>query len=310
MVPPPSAPAIRSLNLLIFSYGAATLTGQVLILREILVLAQGQELKLALGLWCWLFWTGLGSLAGGWLAARRPPGPPALSALLALLAWLLPATVLLARSLPTLAPQVMAQALPPVSGLVLFLGLLAPFCLVSGAFFPFAATTLSAYEPLGATGRVYALESLGAALGVGLLYFFLVGQFPALTLGLGAGLVLTLIAWASAPPSGVAPRLALGASLLALVASLLFSPALEEFSRRVQWPRRQVAAALDSPYAMLTATRESDQVSFFANRVWHFTHPDPFSAEMAVHLGLLQHVRPGKVLLLGGGAAGLIPEAL
>jgi spermidine synthase len=41
------------------------MVAQVLILRELLVLAQGQELKLALGLWCWLLWVGLGSLAGG-----------------------------------------------------------------------------------------------------------------------------------------------------------------------------------------------------------------------------------------------------
>ncbi len=310
MVPPASVPATRSLNFLILAYGGATLTGQVLILREILVLAQGQELKLAVGLWCWLFWTGLGSLLGGWLAARRSPGPATLATILALLAWLLPGTLLLARALPTLAPQVMGQSLPPVSALLLFLGLLAPFCLVSGGFFPCAATALGAYEAQGATGRVYALESLGAALGVCLLHFFLVGQFPALTLGLGTGFLVTAIAFALAPPPGWAGRLPLGLSLLALAASLIFSPALEHFSRQVQWPRRQVAAALDSPYAMLTATMESDQVSFFANRVWHFTHPDPFSAEMAVHLGLLQHLRPEKVLLLGGGAAGLIPEAL
>ena len=55
-------------------YGAGSMVSQVLILREFLVLAQGQELKLALGLWCWLLWTGLGSLLGGRLAARQSPG--------------------------------------------------------------------------------------------------------------------------------------------------------------------------------------------------------------------------------------------
>jgi spermidine synthase len=309
MVPPSSLPR-RGLIFLVLAYGAATLAGQVLILREILVLAQGQELKLALGLWCWLFWTGLGSLLGGWLAARRSPGPSALAGLLALLACLLPGTLLLARALPTLAPQVIGQSLPPVSALVLFLALLAPFCLVSGCFFPFATTVRRILEPLGATGRIYALEALGAALGVCLLQLFLVGQFPALTLGLGAGFCLTLIAWASAPPRGLAGRLALGGTVLFLGASLIFSPALEHFSREVQWPGRQVAASLDSPYAFLSATREADQISFFANRVWNFTYPDPYSAEMAVHLGLLEHPHPQKVLLLGGGAAGLIPEAL
>jgi spermidine synthase len=310
MVPPSAATSARSLSLLILAYGAVTLAGQVLILREILVLAQGQELKLALGLWCWLLWTGGGSLMGGWLAARYSSGFATLASLLTLLAWLLPGTLLVARALPTLAPQVVGQSLPPISALVLFTALLAPFCLVSGCFFPFAAAARRFLEPLGATGGVYALEALGAALGVCLLHFFLVGQAPVLALALGAGFCLILAAWVLAPPSGWAARLALGGSLLALGASLVFSPYLEHFSRKLQWPGRQVAAAVDSPYALLTATREAEQVSFFVNRLWHFTHPDPYSAEMAVHLGLLQHPRPRKILLLGGGAAGLIPEAL
>jgi spermidine synthase len=310
MVPPSPAPHTRALSPLVLAYGAATLAAQVLILREILVLAQGQELKLALGLWCWLLWTGLGSLLGGWLAVRYSPGPGTLAGLLALLAWLLPGTLLLARSLPTLAPQALSQSLPPLSALILFLAILGPFCLVSGCFFPFATTARRTLEPLGAIGRVYALEALGAALGVCLLHFFLVGQFPALTLGIGVGFCLTLVVWALAPPSGWATRLVLGGSLLALGAFLVFSPALEHFSRQVQWPGRQVIASLDSPYAFLSATREAEQQSFFANRVWHFTYPDPYSAEMAVQLGLLQHPRPEKVLLLGGGGAGLIPEAL
>ena len=54
-----------SLRSLVLVYGAGTMISQVLILRELMVLAQGQELKLALGLWCWLLWAGLGSLAGG-----------------------------------------------------------------------------------------------------------------------------------------------------------------------------------------------------------------------------------------------------
>jgi spermidine synthase len=305
-----SASPARSLNLLVLAYGAATLAAQVLILREILVLAQGQELKLALGLWCWLLWTGLGSLLGGRLAARRSSGAPTLATLLAGLAWLLPGTLLLARALPTLAPQLVGQSLPPLSALILFTGLLAPFCLVSGCFFPFATTARRFLEPLGAAGGVYALEALGAALGVCLLYFFLVGQVPALALGLGAGFILTLAAWALAPPARPAARLALGISLLALGVSLVFSPQLERFSRQLQWPGQKVVAAVDSPYALLTATREAEQTSFFVNRVWHFTYPDPYSAEMAVHLGLLEHPRPQKILLLGGGAAGLIPEAL
>ncbi len=68
-------------------------------------------------------------------------------------------------------------------------------------------------------------------------------------------------------------------------------------------------ATADSPYALLSASREDGQVSFFANNLWQFTYPDPLTAEYQVQLGLLSHPHPRRVLLLGGGA-GLVPEIL
>lgn len=305
---PQSLARPSSLSLLVLVYGAGVLAGQVLILREILVLAQGQELKLALGLWSWLVWTGLGSLLGGWLAGRRALGAGTLAILLTLLAWLLPGTLWGARGLPSLAPGVLDLSLPPFTALLVFLLLLAPFCAVSGAFFPLAASAQRQLDPEGATGRTYALEALGAALGVGLLQMLLVGQIPALTLGWGTGFLLAAGAWLFGRGRGFTSRLFTSVTLAAMGLGLVFSPVLEKFSRKWQWPGREVLAAQDSPYALLTATREAEQVSFFVNRVWHFTHPDPYSAEMAVHLGLLQHPRPQRVLLLGGDPAGLIFE--
>ena len=295
---------------LILTYGAATLVSQVLILRELLVLAQGQELKLALGLWCWLLWTGLGSLLGGRLAARHPPAPSRLGGLLFLLAWLLPATILAIKALPSLGLLPWGQSLPPGTALLLFLALLAPFGLVSGLFFPWACRVWAAAWPQEAIGRVYALEALGAALGVCLLQLFLLGRYPTLTLSLGCGLFLALGSWCLARPRTWALRLAAAAGILGMAAALFFNLPLEQRSLAWQWPGREVLADVDSPYARLTATREAEQVSFFFNNLWEFTHPDPLTAEHQVQLGLLEHPRPRRVLLLGGGAPGLIPEIL
>lgn len=289
---------------LVLAYGAGTLAGQVLILREMLVLCQGQELKLALGLWCWLLWTGLGSLGGGRLAGRFSPGPDSLGLLLFLLGGLLPATVLGTRLLPALLGLPAGQSLGPGAALLLFFVLLAPFCLISGSFFPFAGAVQSAAEPRGALGRVYATEALGAALGIGLLQILLLGRHANLTLSLGAGLLLVSLAVL------LTRRLVLLAGVLLLGLALYLAPQLDLKSRQWQFPGRQVAATVDSPYALLTATQEKEQLSFFANHVWYFSHPDPYSAEYAVHLALLQHPHPQRVLLLGGGVAGLVPEIL
>jgi spermidine synthase len=278
---------------------------QVLILRELLILAQGQELRLALGLWCWLLWTGLGALLGGRLSPAAVSRDH-LAIVLGLLGLFLPATVLAAAILPGAVHPAAGHSLPLQTTLLLFLALLAPFGLTSGYFFPCACKALPEFAAAGAVGRVYWWETLGAALGVLLLQLLLLGRFAGLYMSLGAGLTLTLAAGILAGSR----RLALVAATLFLIAGCLLAPRLEHWQRDWQWPGRQVLAAVDSPYARLAATREAGQVSFFANKLWWFTDPDPLTAEHEVQIALLSHPEPRRVLLLGGGVAGLGAEIL
>ncbi|MHB9074344.1 MAG: spermidine synthase [Desulfobaccales bacterium] len=379
----------KRLHALVLLYGAGTMVAQVLILRELLVLAQGQELKLALGLWCWLLWVGLGSLAGGRFTPAGA-GPRRLGGLLALLGLLLPVTLLAGRALPTLANLPLGQSLPLSTTFLLFFILLAPFGLVSGYFFPSAVQVLSdTFAPLhgstglppgqrrlnlhepqafhpkgmknpprppffkggkfkspfgkggfrgiwfftvkpaatqngslkvnrhdpdknppGATGHVYYLETLGAALGVALLQLLFIGRFANLSLGLAVGFLLALAPWLLAQPRSITARTAMTVNLLVLAAALVLAPRLELASRAWLWPGRQVIATVDSPYALLSAQREAEQISFFANNLWQFTYPDPLTAEHQVQVALLEHPNPRRVLLLGGGVAGLGAEIL
>lgn len=320
MPTPPQAdpPAVASptdcsqgaLTSLVLTYGGLTLAAQVLILREVLVLAQGQELKLGLALWCWLLWTGLGSLAGGRLLARSAVGRSRLGGLLICLALLFLAILVFLRALPVLGLVQTGQALSPGRAAALFVILLAPFCFLSGAFFPLACQALRGRFGAGAGGRVYALEALGAAVGVALLQVLLWGRVPSLALGLGAALLVLFAALLWAPSPTLAVRLPGGLAAAGLTAGLLFSQQLDLMTRGWQFPGRRLLAAVDSPYALLTASREAEQVSFQANGVWHFTWPDPYSAEQAVQVALLAHPEPRRVLLLGGGVAGLVPEIL
>ncbi len=301
----------RCIKLLVVVYGGGVLAGQVIILREVLVLCQGQELKLALGLWCWLMCTGIGSLVGGRMTRGRVPGISHMGGLLALLGVILPATVITARLLPFLAWLPPGQSLPVQTAIVLFLILLAPFGLVSGVFFPLACQTLRATSPLaGSAGRIYTLETLGSGLGVCLVQILLAGRYDSLAVGMGAGAVLIISAWLLSLPHS---RLGHGGYVVSLTvllaAGILFSALDKQCGRTARWPR-QMLASVDSPYARLSASREGEQVSFFANNVWQFTVPDPYHAEHGVHLGLAQHPQPHEVLLLGGGVGGLAREIL
>ncbi len=312
--PPPAPPTEaadpkQGLPGLVLVFGALTLTAQVILLREILVLSQGQELKLGLALWCWLLGTGLGSLAGGGWFHGRTVDQGTLRGALVLLALLFLAALLTLRALPTLGWVKPGQALGPGQAALLFLTVLAPFGVVSGGFFPLACQALKSRGAAGAGGRVYALEALGAALGVAVLQVLLWGRLPALALGLGAALLTMAAALLLAPPAARLGRLAGGAAA-ALLGALLLCPQLDHLTRSWQFPGRRLLAAVDSPSALLTAFQETEQVSFAASGVWHFTWPDPMVAEQAAQVALLSHPQPRQVLLLGGGVAGLAAEVL
>jgi spermidine synthase len=287
-----------------------TLTAQVLILREILVVALGQELKLGLALWGWLWWTGMGSLAGGWLWGRGAAGCRGLAGLLLCLAMLLPATMMVIRALPLLGLLAVGESPGPARVALLFLTILVPFGLLSGAFFPLACQLFRASLAAGAGGQVYALEALGATAGVVVVHLLLGGRVSSLALGSGAALAAAASVWVLTAPNPPGGRLPTGLMAATLAALLGFSGPLDLLTRNWQYPGRLLVAAADSPYALLTVSREAEQVSFAANGVWHFTWPDPFSAEQAVQVALLAHPHPQRVLLLGGGAAGLIVEIL
>jgi len=298
---------------IVVAYGALTLAAQVILLREFLILARGNELQLGVGLWAWLFWAGWGSLGGGRWGGDRGAG--ALGWLLLALGWCLPLTLLAGRAAPLVLRIPLGQDLPVMLTAGLGFALMAPFAFLSGWFFPLAARALETVAGAGAGGRAYALETLGAALGGAGVQLLLVRGMGSLSLVLGLGCLaaVTTLLGTRGPRAPVPSRglpWAAGVSLGLGVALLTLSPYLDGLSRQWQTPGGRLLAVTETPSQVLSATREIDQVSVFSNNLWYFSFPDPLSAQEQVHYALLQHPGPRRVLLLGGGAAGLAAEVL
>ena len=297
--------------ILLLGYGALSLSAQVIILREFLALAQGNELFLGLGLWAWLIWTGLGSLVGGRLTANYRLRQSSLLVLLIWQALSLPVTVLLTRALPTLLGWPAGVAPTPVTLGFWYITLSGPFCFLSGLFFPLTCSWLETKgEAAGLVGRAYGLDALGMALGGILLQVLLLGRLDSLWLALLIGLLISgLMIWFLLVPSGHS-WLPLPILLLIIGGILAGCYWLPEASRHWQWPQRTLLTVQETPYSVWAVTREAEQLSLAANGLWYFSYPDPQTAEEQVHYALLQHPRPERVLLLGPGVAGLAAEIL
>jgi spermidine synthase len=303
--------------LTITAAGFAATIAQVLLLRELLVLFYGNEMSTALALAGWLLWTALGSALAARASSPIPSTEGTLGVLLALLGAALPVLVLVLRGARPVF-GIPSGELATIGKMVLVsLSVPALVCPLAGALFglcwayrrPDNADALST-RPLS----IYLGEALGAGLG-GIAFFFVLVR---LTTALETAIVVALLllgvsGWllgpraraSSARPARLFWSLAAGAVL----AVALMGGRLEELSRRWQWGEH-LADAHDTPFHNVAVLQQPDQVTVFTNGLWLFTWPDPATAEPAVHIPLLQHPRPERLLLLGGGLAGHLEEAL
>lgn len=309
----------RTPLVLVVSAGLAATVGQVVLVRELLVLFAGFEPALGAVFASWLFWTALGSSLAGRLNSGPGLGARSLPWLATLLALLLPASLLLVRAGRVLWS--IPQGEFPTLQAILSLSLLtpAPFCLASGFFFVCAwaavrqeAVSDSTARPLAPLG-VFLGEAMGSALGGVLLSFVLLPLLPVLAGALAvSGLVLAATALPVFGPKGV-PRPGLkafwGLAAAAIVWAMAGQGALDRASHAWQWGRDLVAVA-DTPYQNLALTEREGQYTLFAGGAFAFSAPDREADEQAVHLAFLQHPGPRTALLVGGDVFGAAAEAL
>jgi spermidine synthase len=314
--PPPNDPSFA----VITAAGFAATVAQVLLLRELLVLFHGNEMSAGLALAGWLLWTAGGSAVAARLTGRAAPRARTLAALLSLQAATLPALVLVVRGARQLF-GIPAGELPSIGAMVV-IPLIVPalFCPIAGALFGLCwafrrADVVAGIDPARTRPlKVYLGEALGAGCGGIAFYFVLLRFASALQAAVVVALLLLVLAgWVLRPrrPADLA-RPATVAWFVVTVAVLILAALpgrLEEMSRRWQWGER-LAAARDSPFHNIAVLHHTDQVTVFTNGLWLFTLPDPATTELAVDVALLQHPEPRRLLLLGGGLAGHVEEAL
>ena len=296
--------------------GCASSVGQILVLRELLVLFQGNELSMGIVFSFWLLWTAVGTCLPGARRQRLNATPALLATGLAALAVLLPATLLFIRGARLLWGIPPGELLGFLLTIAVACSATALFCLGSGAVFSIVWTFQTTAADHGGPRpiAVYGGEAIGAALGGMVFYFLLLSQMTALTSALVVSSALMLGALVLRRPghgttslcSAVVPILI---TIMVLTAAFACSSHIDKLSRRWEWGK-DVVAVLDTPYHNLALLNKEDQFSLFANGLWVSSYPDPQTAEFAVHVALLEHPSPRTVLLISGGAAGILSEIL
>ncbi len=289
------------------------MAGQIVLMRELLVIFYGNELSFGITLAGWLFWVGFGSLGiARWLVGRIREKLTVFALSEAGLIFILPLTLTASRYIGTALGFPAGEIIGVLPMSVSVFVLLAPVCVLSGFLFTLGCEIYEGgREKAARIGYVYIFEAIGASVGGLLVSLVLIRHLSSLYIMLLIGLLNLAAAFLLLRGK----RMALIPAVLFLAASVLFAipggiDHLDSSSLKEQWRTYRLLASKNSVYGNIAVTRKDDLYSMFTNGLYAFSVPDKETSEMAAHFPLLEHPAPRDILLIGGGSSGLMREVL
>ena len=287
----------------LFLTGFVSLIGQIVLLRELNVAFFGVELIYLIALGVWLLLTAMGTIA---VRRRYSHSSDRTATLLLLFALFLPLGVAFLRASRMALGGIPGAFLPFPRQMAALVIALAPVGLLSGLLFRTAAVL---YAEKGRTlAGAYGIESAGALAGGLMATLCLrwgVQNFP---LAVACSLITAISALFLFRKGGTFRHRGIAAGLATLMAIFLWQA--EPLDRRMTaWNHPGLLDTRDSPYGRITVVTHSGQVSVFTDDALAF-ETEGTEAELFAHLSALQHAKPQRILVLGGGLDGTVRELL
>jgi spermidine synthase len=304
--------AIRAALTLI---GFSAVIGQIVLMRELIVVFNGNEISLGMLLAAWLFWTAAGSSLSSVLALGERNPRHTIATLECLLAISLLPTIWALRASKSIFQTVPGELVGPLPMALASLACLGVFCLASGALFVVAARmveTECAVSARAATSSAYMLEAIGSGLGgilasIVLLRIFESFQIATIVVILNLCMAAVLLLRMSRKHFAM---LAVAAALFAVPLIKFVAPSLDRSVQARLWQGFHLVGSRDSIYGNLAVTGTGNLRSIYQNGVLLANAPDRNAAEEAVDYALLESPEPRRILMIGGGVNGSIVEAL
>ena len=295
--------------------GFTAMIGQIILMRELIVVFNGNEISIGLAVATWLLWTAAGSALASQMWEHRGDIIRITATLEFLVGLTLPVTIWVIRASKALFQTVPGELIGPLPMLLMCLASLSVFCTVSGCLYVTAARLYKEERLVSASvasSSAYLFEGAGAAIGGAIASLLLLRFLESFQIA--ALIVLCNLCMSGMLLSGKnnKRRLAvlLFTSVLGLPLFLYVAPHLRRSSQNIAWRGFRLLDSHDSIYGNLTAIETGGVSSIYENGIILASAPDEAAAEEAVHYALLEHPAPSSVLLIGGGINGSVGQAL
>ncbi len=309
--------------------GFSAVVGQIILMRELIVVFNGNEISLGIMLATWLFWTAAGSSLSSRFVLGGSNARRAVAALECLLGVSLLPTIWALRASRSFFQTVPGELVGPVPILLTSLACLSLFCVVAGSLFVVATRMYEQERAVSArvaTSSAYLLEAAGSGFGgmlasIVLLRFLESFQIATIVALLNLSMAAVLLFRMSRKQLGAVTGAAalFAVVLFTIVLFIYVAPSLDRSAQARLWRGFHLVGSRDSIYGNLAVIETGNEAgnaetgnirSIYDNGVILTNAPDENAAEEAVHYALLEHPAPRHLLLIGGGVNGSIAQAL
>lgn len=312
----------RRVCIAIVVMGFSGLVAEILLLRELLIVFSGNELSVGVILANWLILEACGCFFLGRTVEKSKNKLVTFTLITILFSLSLFVAVFPIRFLKNILGVSIGERIGLLPIFYSSFLILLPVSILHGALFTFSCriySILSGRET-SAAGTVYVYETVGTLLGGIASTFLFVRYFNTfqitslvVVVNMVAGLVLLAPYW----KTGLFQKglLALLSVLVLFSGSLLiagWADSLHRFTIRRQWKNLNVVHYENSQYGNICVVENEGQYIYFLDGIPGIITPVPDipSVEEFVHIPLLAHPQPQRILMVSGGVGGTIHEAL
>jgi len=315
---------ILPLKISLLLMGLSGITAQIVLLRELLVSFLGNELTLGVILANWMILVAIGSFLIGKSVEKVDKKIEIFVVFQLVFSLAFPFAIFLCRIFKNILLTTPGEALGFAPIWYSSFTILLPVSLPYGALFTYGCKLYSQYgkDEASSVGKVYLFETIGSIIGGLLLTFLMIQYLNSFEIAFLISLMNPLIATFLLPPIPKARffsfrniLFSVSIFIVLFFVYLLLTPSakkIDSFSINSQWRNLNVIHNENSIYGNISVTQRGEQFTFYNDGVPSITTPIPdiASIEDFVHFPMLFHKKPESVLILSGGAGGMIHEIL
>jgi spermidine synthase len=310
----------RRISIAVVTMGFSGLVAEILLLREFLIIFSGNEFSIGVILANWLILEAFGSYYLGGMIEKSKNKLETFTLVTLLFSISLLITIYLIRILKGMMGVSIGENMSFLPMFYASFLLLLPVSVLHGALFTFSCHIYAMFSDQDASsaGRVYAYETVGMVIGGIACTYLIIPYLDTFQAASGLAVLNSSICLAILAPqwkTGRDPKITLMiASIITFLLLVLTSQAhkLHIYSITAQWKNQDIVHYQNSQYGNICVIENEGQYIFFQDGVPNIITPIPDIpfVEEFVHLPLLAHPEPKKLLILSGGAGGVINEAL